>query len=90
MSPIPSDYRTGRESEPVGSRTGAPALGSGGLPRTFALALSPAAIATFPAPATSNATGGFPALRSPARFMSRVMRPIMLGTLSSRGAPGSR
>jgi hypothetical protein len=30
----------------------------------------------FPAPATSHVACGFPALRAPAQFMSRVMRPI--------------
>ena len=69
----------------VGSRTVAPSLGSGGCPSAFALDLSPAAVDTFPAPATSNATGGFPALRSPACFASRVMGPILLGTLSAPG-----
>src|SRR5215831_9044878 len=38
--------------------------------------------ATFPVPATSNAMGGFPALRSPVCFASRVMRPILLVRLS--------
>jgi hypothetical protein len=48
------------------------------------------AMATFPAPATSNAACGFPALRFPARFMSRVMGPILLGALSAVDvAPGS-
>jgi hypothetical protein len=37
---------------------------------------------TFPAPATSNAAGRFPALRSPVRFMPRFMGPIMPGALS--------
>jgi hypothetical protein len=47
-------------------------------------------VATFPAPATSNAACGFPALRFPARFMPRVMGPIRLGALSAvGGAPGS-
>ena len=47
-------------------------------------------IVTFPAPATSNAACGFPALRFPVRFMSRVMRPSVLGVLSAvAGAPGS-
>ena len=40
-------------------------------------------MATFPAPATSNAACGFPALRFPARFMPRVMRPSVLGALSA-------
>ena len=42
----------------------------------FALVRSPAPIITFPAPASSNAACGFPALRFPACFTSRVMRPI--------------
>jgi hypothetical protein len=47
-------------------------------------------VATFPAPATSNAACGFPALRFPARFMPRVMGLILLGALSAVvGAPGS-
>ena len=45
-------------------------------PTTFALVRSPAPIITFPAPASSNAACGFPALRFPACFTSRVMRPI--------------
>ena len=71
-------------SSPVGSRTGARTVGSGGFPTAFAVDLSPAAIVTFPAPATSNAAGRFPALRSPVCLTSRVMRPIKLGTLSAR------
>jgi hypothetical protein len=45
-------------------------------PATFALGLSPAPMITFPAPATSHAACGFPALRAPAHFVSRVMRLI--------------
>ena len=41
-------------------RTGAPTLGSGGCSTAFAVALSPAAIVSFPAPATSNAACEFP------------------------------
>src|SRR6476659_1606854 len=33
--------------------------------------------ATFPVPATSNAACGFPTLRSPACFTSRVMGPML-------------
>jgi hypothetical protein len=44
----------------VGSRTGAPTLGSGGCSTAFGVALNPATIVTFPAPATSNAACGFP------------------------------
>src|SRR5215468_8849568 len=39
--------------------------------------------ATFPAPATSNAACGFPALRSPVCFTSRVMGPVVPGRLSA-------
>src|SRR5215510_8849193 len=47
-------------------------------------------VATFPAPATSNAACGFPALRFPACFIPRVMGPILLGALSAvAGAPAS-
>ena len=67
----------------VGSRTGARTLGSGGLSTTFAVGLSPAPIATFPAPASSNRACRFPAHGSPARFAPRVMRPIELETLSA-------
>ena len=43
--------------------------------------------ATFPAPATSNAACGFPALRSPICFRSRLIGPILPGRLSAcRGA----
>jgi hypothetical protein len=56
----------------VGSRTGAPVR-----PKYFGCA-------TFPAPSTSNATCGFPALRSPICFMSRLMGPILPGRLSAR------
>jgi len=51
-----------------------------------------ATVATFPAPAPSNAACGFPALRFPARFTSRVMGPRLLGALSAPvvgAAPGS-
>jgi hypothetical protein len=39
---------------------------------------------TFPAPSTSHATCGFPALRAPICFMPRLMGPIMPGRLSAR------
>ncbi len=38
----------------------------------------------FPAPATSNAACGFPALRSPVGFIPRLMRLIVPAVLSSR------
>jgi hypothetical protein len=86
----PAIAADGPLSSSVGSRTGAPTLGSGGCSSAFALALSLAAIVTFPAPASSNGAGGLPALRSPACFTSRVMGLIMLGTLSARDCgPGS-
>jgi hypothetical protein len=40
--------------------------------------------ATFPAPATSHAACGFPALRAPICFTPRLMGPIRLGPLSVR------
>jgi hypothetical protein len=39
--------------------------------------------ATFPAPSTSNAACGFPALRSPICFTSRLIGPILPGRLSA-------
>ena len=72
---VPYEPDHGSVSTPrssVGSRTGAPTLGAGGCSSAFAVARSPAAIVTFPAPATSNGASGFPALRSPACFASRV------------------
>ncbi len=60
----------------VGSRTGAHTLDSGGLSITFVMGLNPATIITFPAPASSNAACGFPALRSPDCFLSRFISPI--------------
>ena len=40
--------------------------------------------AAFPIPATSNVAGGFPALRFPVRFASRLMGPILLGDFRRR------
>jgi hypothetical protein len=45
--------------------------------------LTSPAVNASPAPATSNGAGGFPALRSPVRFVPRVMRPIGLAALSA-------
>jgi len=46
---------------------------------------------TSPAPSTSHATCGFPALRAPICFMPRLMGPILPGRLSARrGALDSR
>ena len=69
----------------VGSRTGAVTLDTG---INCCRRLSPSAgvsdhaMIPFPAPAASHAACGFPALRAPARFTSRVMRPIVLEKLS--------
>ena len=60
----------------VGSRTGAPTVGSGGKSNHFRVGPQSGSHITFPAPASSNAACGFPALRFPACFTSRVMRPI--------------
>ena len=46
----------------VGPRTGAPTLDCRECSSAFAVALNPAAINSFPAPAASNVAGGFPAL----------------------------
>jgi len=60
----------------VGSRAGAVDVGKGS---SCCRRLSPSAGASvltmspFPAPATSHAACGFPALRAPAHFASRVM-----------------
>ena len=67
----------------VGSRTGAPTVGSGGSSKAFALGLSPAPLVTFPAPATSNPAYGFPVPGFPGCFAPRVMRPIRLRALSA-------
>jgi len=68
----------------VGSRTGAHTLGGGfPVPRFRLWVGSQFPIATFPALAASNGACGFPALRFPVRFVSRVMGPIMLGALSA-------
>ena len=67
----------------VGSRSGARTVGTGGNSITFVMDRSPATMITFPAPASSNAGCGFPALRFPIGFSTRVMRPILLGVLSA-------
>ena len=63
---------------PVGSRTGAVVLRSllvciRGFPLRARLGVS---VTPFPAPATSHVACGFAALRAPAHFTSRVMRPM--------------
>ena len=74
---------TPRRSQ-VGSRAGARTVGAGGNPIAFAMDRSPATMVTFPAPATSNAACGFPALRFPVCFVPGVMGPIVPGVLSAQ------
>jgi hypothetical protein len=68
----------------VGSRTGAVFRRSGlaVAPRFLWECLSSQTVNPFPAPATSHPACGFPALGAPVCFVSRVMRPIVLGRLS--------
>jgi hypothetical protein len=73
----------------VGSRAGAVTLGTGiSCCRRLShnAGASDCALIPFPAPATSYAACGFPALRTPARFMTRFMGPIKLGVLSTVAA----
>ena len=74
--------------QPGRSRTGA-------LPRRFGLPVAPRfrwecltirTVSGFPAPATSHVASGFPAVRAPAQFTSRVMRPIRPERLPSSTA----
>jgi hypothetical protein len=60
---------------PVGSRTGATLRRSGlsVAPRFLWECLTSRTVNGFPAPATSNPAGGFPALGFPACFISRFM-----------------
>ena len=44
-------------------------------------------VAPFPVPATSHAACGFPALRAPAHFATRFMRPIRSEPLSPSATP---
>ena len=74
----------------VGSRAGAPPVGSGGSSGAFAPGLSPAPVGAFPAPASSNPACRFPALGFPVAFVSRVMRPFKPGALSADRRPGIR
>ena len=74
----------------VGSRAGAPPVGSGGSSGAFAPGLSPAPVGTFPAPASSNPACRFPALGFPVAFVSRVMRPFKPGALSANRRLGIR
>ncbi len=82
--------RTPRRSQ-VGSRTGAPTVGSGGNSPIFTEGLSPAPLVTIPVPATSNPACRFPAPGFPVDFTTRVMGPIGLGALSTHeGQPDSQ
>jgi hypothetical protein len=69
----------------VGSRAGAvprrPGLSV--APRFLWECLTSPTVSPSPAPATSNGAGGFPALRSPARFAPRLMRPATAAALSA-------
>ena len=81
-----------RASRVVGSRAGAvfrrPGLAV--APRFLWECLISPAVNPSPTPATSNGAGGFPALRFPARFAPKLMRPILLAALSAGGTPGNR
>ena len=79
----PCSVSTSRSS--VGSRAGAPSVGSGGHSTAFAMGLSPAPVVTFPTPATSNPACRLPAPGFPADFLSRVMGPMVPEWLSARG-----
>ena len=74
-----------RSPATVGSRAGAPSVGSGGHSTAFAMGLSPAPVVTFPTPATSNPACRLPAPGFPADFLSRVMGPMVPEWLSARG-----
>jgi hypothetical protein len=52
-------------------------------PRFLWECLTSPAVNPSPTPATSNGAGGFPALRSPARFTPRIMRPTAAAALSA-------
>ena len=54
------------------------------LSRPFVCECSILDHATSPAPSTSHATCGFPALRAPICFTPKLMGPILLGRLSAR------
>jgi hypothetical protein len=57
-------------------------LGLSVAPRFLWECLTNPAVSPSPTPATSNGASGFPALRFPARFTSRVMRPTRAAALS--------
>lgn len=66
----------------VGSELARFPLGSGVLSVAFATVLNPPPLVTFPAPSSSNAACGFPALRLPDSFTPKFMGAIMLEELS--------
>ena len=85
--PPPSDTKTRTGGQVgVGSRAGAPTVGSGGDTTAFAMGLSPAPVVTFPPPATSNPACRLPAPGFPVDFLSRVMGPMVPERLSARGS----
>ena len=59
-------------------------------PRFLWECLTSRTVDPFPAPASSNAACGLPALRFPDGFTSRVMRPIVLAALSLPGCDEDR
>ena len=73
MSAITSSHRK------VESRTGAPALGSGGLSGAFAPGLSPAPMAAFPVPAHQTGRAGFPHPAFGRDHAFACGRPLVLG-----------
>ena len=73
MSAITSSRRA------VESRTGAPALGSGGLSGAFAPGLSPAPVAAFPVPAHQTGRAGFPHPAFGRDHAFACGRPLVLG-----------
>ncbi len=66
----------------VGNWRGAPEAWPIRSPRSLWECLTNQTVGPFPAPATSNAACGFPALRFPDGFTSRVMEPIGPAALS--------
>ena len=64
---------------------GAPKVWPIRSPRFLWECLTSQTVGPFPAPATSNAACGFPALRFPDGFTSRVMEPIERAALSHQG-----
>ena len=75
----------------VGSRTGAELrrLRLSVAPRFLWECLTSRTVSRFPAPASSNPAGRFPALRFPVCFTARVMWPMHAGWLSANGSNNS-